>query len=322
MGVFRRQAVSRPLAGAGWVAAAALAVTALLVRRSAKAAEREHPPAGQFVEVDGVRLHYREQGSGPPVVLLHGVGLLSEDFAASGVLDALATRHRVIAFDRPGFGFSERPRRRAWTANAQADLLKAAFAALDIQRPVVVGHSWGTLVAVALALRHPDDVRGLVLLSGYYYPKPRLDRVFFAPPAIPLLGDLLRYTVSPLLGRLMANSLIRAMFAPCPVPAQFFTEVPRGLMLRPWQIRAGAEEAALLNWSARTLTKHYGELQLPVAILAGTEDRVVPIDQQSARLHQELPDSRFQAIPGVGHMIHYAVPEQVAAAVEAVDAAR
>ena len=123
----------------------------------ARAAEREHPPTGRFVTVDGVRLHYIDRGEGPPVVLLHGNVVTAEDFQTSGLLDLLARRHRVIAFDRPGFGYSDRPHGSAWSARAQADLLRDALVILGINRPVVLGHSWGAAVALALALNHPSD---------------------------------------------------------------------------------------------------------------------------------------------------------------------
>ena len=113
------------------------------------------------------------------------------------MLDLIAKRHRVIAFDRPGFGYSDRPHGSAWSAGTQADLIRDAFAVLGINRPIVLGHSWGAAVALALGLNHPDAVRGLVLLSGYYYPTLRADVLFSAPTAIPILGDLLRYSVSP-----------------------------------------------------------------------------------------------------------------------------
>jgi pimeloyl-ACP methyl ester carboxylesterase len=102
----------------------------------ARKAEREHPPTGQFVTVDGVRLHYIERGDGPPVVLLHGNVVTARDFDTSGVLDLVAKRHRVIAFDRPGFGYSDRPHGSAWSAGTQADLLRDAFTVLGINRPI------------------------------------------------------------------------------------------------------------------------------------------------------------------------------------------
>jgi pimeloyl-ACP methyl ester carboxylesterase len=301
----------------GAVIVAILAVIAMVVRYRARRAEAEHPPAGRFIEVEGVRLHYVEDGSGTPVVLLHGNGTRAEDFGASGVLNRLAADHRVIAFDRPGYGFSGRPRNRTWTPQRQADLLIRAFEQLEIEQPIVVAHSWGTLVALALGLDHPQRVRGLVLLSGYYYPTIRPDVVLFAAPAIPVLGDVMRYTVSPLLGKLLMPWLLRQMFAPSPVPERFRAAVPTALMLRPWQIRAAAEEAALMVPAARSLQRRYGELRMPVRLIAGAADRVAHADRHSARFHRDVPSTDLRVIPGLGHMVHYFALDRV---VEAVDA--
>lgn len=297
-------------------AGAALAATALLVRRSAQRAEKRHSPAGRFVQVDGVRLHYLERGQGRPVVLLHGNGVMATDFSGSGLLDALAERYRVIAFDRPGFGYSQRPWSRVCTPGVQAGWLGDALALLNIDRPVVVGHSWGTLVALALAISQPHRLHGLLLVSGYYYPTPQLDAVWQSPPAIPLLGDVMRYTVSPLLARLITPIMVRKMFAPQPVPDAFWNHVPLELMLRPWQLRAAAGDAALMVPAAAALSRHYGEIDLPVTIVAGSEDRVANPSRQSARLHRDLPRSTLLVMRGTGHMPHYAAPERLASAVD------
>lgn len=301
------------LAAAGGVAA--LAGTAALVARSARAAERAHPPTGRFVTVDGVRLHYVERGSGPPVVLLHGNGVTAQDWEVSGVLDGLAAHHRTIAFDRPGYGYSERPRGTVWTPVAQAELVRAALAQLGVVRPTVVAHSWGTLVALALALDHPQDVARLVLLSGYYFPSLRLDVPLQGAPATPLLGDLLRYTVSPLVGRLLAPVLVKQLFAPAPVPARF-ARFPLSLSLRPSQLRAAAEEALLMVPSAMLLQARYDELEPPVAIVAGGGDRIADPGAQSNRLANAVLGRHAELIAGAGHMVHYFAPERVLAAVD------
>ena len=108
----------------GAFAAGALAIGNHLVARRA---ERRHPPEGSFTVVDGVRLHYSDRGRGSPIVLIHGNMVTGDDYNTSGLADLLLRHHRVIIFDRPGFGYSERPRG-AWTANKQADLLHKSFA--------------------------------------------------------------------------------------------------------------------------------------------------------------------------------------------------
>ena len=294
--------------------AAALAATAAWTHARARRAEQEAPPIGRFVAVDGVRLHYVDRGQGRPVVLLHGNGTMIQDFSTSGLLDMVAERHRVIAFDRPGYGYSERPRDRVWTPDAQAWLLGEALRRLEVERPVVVGHSWGTLVAVAMALRYPRDVAALALLSGYYYPSVRGDVLLLSPPAIPVVGDVMRYTVSPLLARLMWGPMLRRLFAPAPVsPGLAALEE---LAVRPGQLRASAAESALMIPAAAAFQHRYRELEMPVVIAAGADDRHVETREQSERLHHELEGSDFHSMAGVGHMLHHTRPEGALAAIE------
>lgn len=297
--------------------AAALAAAAVWNVYRARKVEREHPPAGRFVTVNGVRLHYIEKGEGPPVVLIHGNVVTSEDFVLSGVLDRVAARgHRVIAFDRPGYGYSDRPHGTLWTAEAQADLLQRAFERLGIEHPVVVGHSWGTLVALALALNHPETVSGLVLLSGYYYRTLRADVPLVSITATPVLGDLLRYTVAPLFGAAILPLNIKVMFSPRPVPDRFSHEFPYGMPVRPAQIRAETQDAAAMVPAVMMMRGRFAELRMPVIIIAGAKDRVVDVGRHAKRLHGEIPQSDLRLVPDAGHMVHYAVPDQVAEAIE------
>lgn len=301
-------------------AAAILAVSGLINHALARRAERKNPPEGKFVAVDGVRLHYIERGEGPVIVLLHGNGTMARDFVLSGVFNLLCRDHRVIAFDRPGFGFSNRPRDRIWTAEAQAGLLAQALRQLEVRRAVIVGHSWGTLVAMSMALRDAAHTAGLGLLSGYYFPSVRPDAVLMSGPAIPLLGDIVRYTISPWLGRLMAPAAHRKMFAPSPVTARFAREFPVELEVRPSQIRAAAAEAALMIPVAAELASRHRDLSIPIAIMAGTGDKIVDCDSQAGRLGAELPQSKLLKVPGTGHMIHYTVPDRVATMIRELSA--
>src|SRR6201991_1056445 len=109
-----------------------MAAVALVNWRLAKKAQRENPPQGRFVAVDGVRLHYVERGTGRPLVLLHGNGSMIQDFESAGLIDLAARIYRVIGFDRPGFGHSSRPRKVIWCPDAQADLFMEALARLAV----------------------------------------------------------------------------------------------------------------------------------------------------------------------------------------------
>ncbi len=313
---------------ANWIAGAALALGGAVLANDlvARRNEARHPPRGRFLTVDGVRLHFLERGAaqpGPTLVLLHGNGAMAEDFALSGILDELGQTHHVIAFDRPGFGYSDRPRRHIWTAAAQARLLRRALRRMGIQRAVLAGHSWGTLVALEMALQRPDQVAALVLMSGYFTPTLRLDVAAFSGPAIPVLGDVMRYTISPLLGWAIAPLLFRRIFSPGPVPAHFAAGFPTGLALRPSQLRASAADTALMIPAAAATRHRHGEVKMPVLILAGADERIADVDRQSRRLHQDTPGSELRLVPGAGHMIHHAAPAAVVQALrDAADRAR
>jgi pimeloyl-ACP methyl ester carboxylesterase len=315
--------MERTIRSRGWLAhavlgaAAAVGAAALYTSRKRHKAEHRYPPVGHFLSVDGVRLHYLERGTGEPLVLIHGNGTLIQDFTISGLVNRLSERYRVIVIERPGYGYSTRPRQ-LWTPRAQATLFQAALQHLGVDRAIVLGHSWGTMVAVSLALQAPALVRGLVLLSGYYFPTARLDVALNWPLAIPGIGDAMRHTVSPPLARLMLPLAFRKMFEPAPVPENFDRLFPKELMLRPIQLRASNEDAALMTPAVMELEQHYGELTVPVVIVTGGDDQIANAGHQSERLHQKLPGSEFIRIPGAGHMIHHSAPDQVVAAVDRV----
>ena len=296
-------------------AALGAAGLAIANRAFAGSAESKHPPTGEFIEVDGVRLHYLIRGEGPPIVLLHGNGTLIEDWIVSGVLDDLARTHRVIAFDRPGFGHSARPGKRAWSPEEQAEVIAGALRALGIEQAAIVGHSFSTLVVLALALDHPQLVSRIVLLSGYYFPTKRFDVAIFSAPAVPVAGDFLRNTLSPWISRALEPGVSRKSFAPAHVPQRWKMQFPMPLVHRPSQIRAIAGDSSLMVQSAAALSERYHELSLPVTIIAGDGDKIADPQRQSERLHQALPQSRLILLPGVGHMAHYLEPAQISTAI-------
>jgi pimeloyl-ACP methyl ester carboxylesterase len=317
----RRIAEAHPYAAAAVATAGALAMLALVNRRLARNAESDNPPAGQFLEIGGVRLHYVERGSGPALVLLHGNGSMIQDFESSGLIDLAARNYRVIVFDRPGFGHSDRPRNVVWTPAAQAELINSALERLGVSHAIVLGHSWGASVAVALALNYPRLVQGLVLASGYYYPTFRPDVVAVSAPAVPVVGDVLRYTIAPLLSRLVWPLMMTKIFGPRSVP-QKFEGFPKEMALRPSQIRASAAESALMIPDAFQFRDQYANMTMPLVIVAGEEDRLVDIDTQSERLHRDVPQSRFHRVPGTGHMIHQTATGVVMSAIDEVATAR
>lgn len=309
--VFRHYPVITTVAAA----AGLLAATAVVNRQLAQKAQRDNPPKGHFIEVDGVRLHYVERGKGRPLVLFHGNGSMIQDFESSGLIDLAAKNYRVIVFDRPGFGHTSRPRDVVWTPEAQADLFANALDRLNVQQAIVLGHSWGASVAVALAIKRPALVEALVLASGYYFPTARTDVLALSVPAIPGLGDIFSFTISPVVSRLMWPALLRKMFGPRSVPEKF-AGFPKEMAVRPSQIRASAAETALMVPAAFSSAKTYADLAMPIIIIAGEEDRLIDIDEQSARLHDEVKQSKMHRIAGAGHMVQQSATGDLMAAID------
>jgi pimeloyl-ACP methyl ester carboxylesterase len=291
-------------------AVAALATAAVAVRFLSRAAERAHPAYGSFVEVDGVRLHYAELGEGEPLVLLHGNSSLATDFLMSSLVPLAARRYRVLVFDRPGYGYSGRLPGGDRGPEAQARYIHEALTRLGAERPIVLGHSWGSLVAIAMALDHPRRVRALVLEGGHFYPQRRLDLFLLSLLSLPLAGDLVRHSMLPFLMRACRRRVLSLLFAPRPVP-RHFRSFPYWLLLRPWQTKTAAEEFAAINSASRRLSRRYRSLRVPVVILAGSGDRIVDCRLHSGRLHAQLPGSRYRLCEGNGHMLHHQSPREV-----------
>ena len=153
---------------------------------------------------------------------------------------------------------------------------------------------------------------------GYYKPTVRADVPLVAPPAIPVIGDVLRYTVSPLMGAALMPLNVKAMFAPLDVPERFKREFPYGFPVRPSQIRAESQDAVTMVPAVFGMADRVRELTIPITIMAGTKDRIVDHEDHARWFHEQLPGSVLRLVPGAGHMVHYAVPDEVAEAVEAV----
>lgn len=319
----RRRVLQRPSrrlsnwAAGGVAAAVAGSAAALWNRKAAASVEQALPPIGRFLEISGVNLHYLRRDAGAPIVLIHGNQSMLQDWLISGIVDELAATNEVIAFDRPGCGFSSRPRSTIWTPAAQAKLIAEALLALGVRKACIVAHSFGALVAAAMAVNHPGSVKRLVLLSGFYFPSPRIDAVLSGVNAVPLIGDALRYTVVPLYVRAMKHVMYRTMFSPAPVTLRWRRDFPFDLTTRPSQVHATAADAALMLQGAAALVPQLADLHVPVTIVTGDGDKVISPEGQSVRLHREVPHSRLVVVPEAGHMVHHISPKQVLAAIRA-----
>lgn len=278
-------------------------------------AETDFPPIGQFVTVDSVKLHYLIQGDGQPVVFLHGSSGQVQDFSMS-IFDLLPTRYQAVAFDRPGHGYSERPSDGPVTVERQAKLIHDALVALNIKQPILVGYSWSGALVMSYALQFPHEVKGLVLQSGYVYAEEGSALQNYVPQ-IPVLGSVLLHTLLIPVGRMKQH---RAQsVSDTGLPPENYRELSRALALRPGAVAAAAEDDRLEDASCEAMAPHYPELTLPIAIVTGDSDRIVPPQNQGYRLHTELPQSQLLIVSGGRHDLHWTTPEAIIQAIDMIE---
>lgn len=283
-------------------------------------AERDFPPVGRFVEVDGARLHYVDDapvgdgagdGAGAPIILLHGASGNLRDFLAS-IFGPLAARHRVLAFDRPGHGWSERPTvGDMFDPAAQARLIHDALAKLGVAKPVLLGHSWSGAVAVAYALDYPDDLTGVVVLSGVTHPWPGGVAWYHHIVRIPIIGKmLLRILMAPA-SLLLAAPGVQSTFAPDPAPRGYAKAIGLPLLFRPKNFRHNSEDVHNLKELLRAQSQNYADIRVPMIIITGNRDRTVFAKLHSYALHEQVAGSELIKLQGTGHMPHHIQPGPV-----------
>ncbi len=191
------------------------------------------PPAGRYIALNGARIHYVDAGSGPPVVLIHGLGGQLLSFLPDSLRE-LRRDYRVLALDRPGSGYSTMESQSGATLAAQAATVAAFIAALGLHRPLLVGHSFGGAVALRVALDHPDLVGGLALLSPLTHPYETMPEMF---KRLVIRSSLLRHFISWTLITPAAmrhrEQAVGRLFAPDPVSPRFAVEGGGLLNLRP-----------------------------------------------------------------------------------------
>ncbi len=269
----------------------------------------------KFVTVDGTRLHFVIRGAGRPVVLIHGNPGSTQDWTR--VFGPVGASHRVIAFDRPGHGRSERPKHVDATVEVQARLLHDALKQLHVERPIVVGHSWGGALALVYAITYPKEVAGVVLVAPAVYESQDGVSLLTSLPAVPVIGDAVNTVLTPLFGASIVRSELKKAFSPDPVPKNYLRSV-----LFEWtrskKVKAYSLDESSLNESLKKFSPRYPEITVRVSILTGDSDLIVSEKDNAERLHQALPRSHLIVLPKTGHQIPFTHPQAVVDEIERV----
>lgn len=284
--------------------------------RKAQRVEAHWPALGEYVDVEGYRLHYVRAGkrSGHTVVLLHGSDGFLQDFSA--VLHAsLGANLDVIAIDRPGHGYSDAPKNESAPLRAQARLIRSAVRKLGCTRPVLVGHSWSAVLCLFYALEYPLDVRGIVLLSPWaYHTADRPPMLLYAASCIGKHATHILFALSPLKRMLLKRSL-RTAFSPASVPLNYEREACAMWLRNPGQIDAFIRENKDAWIRLPELSRQYPQITAPVIILIGDRDKTLHEERHAAALLRDLPRSELQIIPQIGHEVPQLRPDLVLDAV-------
>lgn len=279
-------------------------------------AEQVNVPIGQFVTVHGIKLHYVMAGEGPGIVLVHGASSNLREFTSS-ILPTLAKSHRVIAFDRPGYGFSERPVEKEWLNPSQvAALLLDASAALGVEKPILVGHSWAGSVVMSAMVNMPERIAGGVLISGVagHWVGP-LNWTYTLAEQRPWLSKLFAWTLVQPLGKYYLQEGLAEVFAPDPVPEGQIERSGIALALRPQTYLNNVRDMNELSFYMQTLSPHYNEVKLPLLIIHGEADTLVPFWNHGRRLLSVMPQAQVLLLPNTGHAPHHTQTAEVSEAI-------
>ena len=296
------------------VALALLALLALILFNAvtARRVTALLPPDGQFIDIDGARLHYVDRGQGPAIVMVHGLGGQTRNFSYA-LLERLSARHRVILLDRPGSGHSTRPARMSAGLATQSAVVAQFIGALQLERPLLVGHSFGGAVALGVALDHADSVSALALIAPLTHP------MHNAPASMRALAIrsaakrwLIAWTLAIPLSIRHRKRMVRAVFSPDRPPRDFAVAGGGLLSLRPSSFYATSSDMLAASLDLPALAPRYPQLAVPVRILYGKQDAVLDWREHGQALRDAAPLVELTLVDG-GHMLPVSAPELCAA---------
>jgi len=282
--------------------------------------EAQTPPLGQVVTVEGHRIHVFDAGrpypGAPDLVLIHGANGNLRDFTFD-LVGRLDSAFRVLAVDRPGLGYSDTLGNADSDPREQARVIRAALMQLGLERPIVLGHSYGGAVAMGWALQFERDTAGLVILAGATYPWPGALGGWYRLNNSPL-GRPARALVAALAPQNTVSAVLDEVFQPAAVPDGYTAYFGPNLSLRrASQANNTRQVNALLSYVTE-MHGQYPTLTLPIELIHGDADTIVGLDIHSRRMIEDVASARLTVIENGGHMPHHSHPQMVVDAIERV----
>jgi pimeloyl-ACP methyl ester carboxylesterase len=285
-----------------------LALFTSFIRRRVQAAV---PPLGRFMQIGETRLHIVERGSGPPLVLVHGLGAQLRNFTYA-LLEPLAANFRVICVDRPGCGYSTRPEGVSASLPGQAATIAKLLAELGLERPIIVGHSYGGALALALAVNHPDSVGGLALLAPLTHAQKEVPAAFRdLVISSRRLRQMIAWTIAIPVSMMTGQRILDLVFRPDAVPADFATAAGGLLALRPGQFIAASSDLVNVGEDLPGIEVRYSSIRVPVGILFGRSDGILSYQDHGVAMQSKIPGLILSLVDG-GHMLPLSAPDLTA----------
>lgn len=309
-----------------------LAVASLFLysRSITRDIEHQYPPAGQFITVDGTQLHYLDSHddstqntqnsddnnpqSPQVLVLLHGASTSALDFKYN-LFQSLSQTARVLAFDRPGHGYSERPLK--WTNPAmQAQLIARALTQLGVQKSVWIGHSWAGSVVMAGMLNHPSLVAAGVSIAGASHPWNGKPVWHVRLASLPVVGSLFSHSIVPVVGRTSIPAAVQGVFSPDAVPKDYIDQTGVLLSVRPKAFMSNAADRNFLSDWLKGQVDRYPSLTQPLLLITASEDTIVPSWNHAERLAKILDTASWRVLENAGHAPHHSRRAEVQALID------
>jgi pimeloyl-ACP methyl ester carboxylesterase len=292
--------------------AAALLALVIFNASTARRVAAALPPEGEFIDIDGARLHYVDRGSGPAIVMLHGLGGQTRNFSYA-LLARLTPHYRVILLDRPGSGYSTRPAGMPAALATQSAVVAHFIRALELSKPLLVGHSFGGAVALGVALDHADAVSALALIAPLTHP---LEDAPASMRALAIRSALKRRVVAwtlaiPLQIR-FRKRMLTGVFSPDAPPRDFAMAGGGLLSLRPKAFYATSSDMLAAGDGLPALARRYPQLAVPTRVLFGRQDAVLGWEAHGLALQRAAPGIALEVIDG-GHMLPVSAPDETAA---------
>ncbi len=295
------------------LALVALAGLQIWSKMVARKVETAIPRIGEIATVTGGKIHFLDQGEGQTIVMIHGLAGHLQNFTYA-TTDALKNDFRVIALDRPGSGYSQRDSDELARIPEQARMIAEFLTAQGIEKPLIVGHSLGGAVALALALAYPKAIAGLALIAPLATlpdaPASTFDALKIASPT---LRRLIGATIAVPMSIYRGDATLRVVFGPNEPPADFRTRGGGLLGLRPRAFVAASTDYVAVGLDMENVTARFSELKMPVGVLYGDADRILDAGANLGALRAGIPQLDAEVLPGIGHMVQISMPDETEA---------